>query len=727
MKKLVTLLNCCFLIISMKAQIPTQPAMNFHKHFCGNSALPGDNQGLSVDTYKNKVIMGAHQHAYIGSTYAPNVGCAFIFEETSPNTWVETKLSPPDGKAYDSFGTSVAINDSFAVVGAPYHSYHFSNSSPSNSILAIGAAYVFKKVGVGNWVFLNKLSGWAGQLNPYDNFGASVCIDDDKTIAVGAPGFQYDAGGVNAISTSGAVFVWQYTTTPFPHFTNQIPTHHITAPHRRTASFFGVSVAIDSDRLVIGSPGYPSTSSTATVNMLGAAGAAYVLTKNTNNQWQHSHFLYNTAGPYRMAGAEFGKSVAIHDSVIVIGCPGQDATPTSTLVYQGMAIAFKQDASGNYNLINFLTSPNALTGAKFGASVSVHNRQIIVGGREGNKVGNPSNSGICALYKENTSGQFQQQNWSTGYAPNNSSSGDWFGSSVSIYKNRFVGGGMGISYTPASSTPSGNIGAGFMFCGAASYSTHPTNKIVCENSSTQFSVSTFFVDTYQWQVSTNNGSTWSNINNSGIYSGANTNKLTLSNIPLNHNGYWYQCLISNECSTSPYVSNTAVLTVDAGPGITFTMNPNLFCTNSSTVTLSAYSIWGGSYSGAGVSGNQFNPATAGVGTHTIGFTSTNGSTGCSYTAVQTVTVSTCAGLPETSTNSAIMLYPNPSNSFVHIENAAGNIRMLKIYNILGCEVMKVQPDAEKVSIDVRNFPGGNYLIEISTHHKTERRKITITR
>lgn len=726
MKKLVTLLNCCFLLISMKAQIPTQPAMNFYKHFCGNGASSGDNQGSSVDTYKNKVIMGAHYHNYVGSTYLPNVGCAFIFEEISPNNWVETKLSPPDGKAYDNFGQSVAINDSFAVVGAPYHAYHFSNISYTNPMNAIGAAYVFKKVSVGNWVFLNKLSGWAGQLNPNDYFGTSVCIDDDKTIAVGAPGFQYDAGGTNAVFSNGAVFVWQYTTTPFPHFTNQIPTHHITAPLRIAGAYFGSSVDIDNNKLVIGSHNYRYTSATASVNMVNGAGAAYILTKN-NNQWQHSHFLYNTAGPYRMAGAEFGRSVAIHDSVIVIGCPGQDATPSSSLILQGMAIAFKQDASGNYNLINFLTSPNPVTGAKFGSSVAVHNRQIIVGGGQGNKAGNASYSGICVLYKENAAGQFQQQNWSTGYAPNNSFANDYFGSSVSIYKNRFIGGSIGTSYTPASPTPSGNIGAGFMFCGAASYSTHPVNKIVCENSSTQFSVSTFFVDTYQWQVSTNNGSTWSNISNSGVYSGATTNKLTLSNVPLSYNGNWYQCLISNECSVSPYVSNTAVLSVDAGPGITFTMNPNLFCTNSSAVTMNAYSIWGGSYSGTGVSGNLFNPAIAGAGTHTIGFTSTNGSTGCSYTSVQTVTVSTCASLSETSANSAIRLYPNPSNSFIHIENAAGNMRQLKIYNILGCEVMAVQPDAEKTNIDVRNFPQGNYLIEISTHHKTERRKITITR
>ncbi|PSG86119.1 beta strand repeat-containing protein, partial [Aurantibacter aestuarii] len=53
---------------------------------------------------------------------------------------------------------------------------------------------------------------------------------------------------------------------------------------------------------------------------------------------------------------------------------------------------------------------------------------------------------------------------------------------------------------------------------------------------------------YQWQESTDNGTTWTNITNGGLlptYSGATTAALTLSNIPINYQGYDYRVLISN--------------------------------------------------------------------------------------------------------------------------------------------------------------------------------------
>ncbi|GAA4362026.1 hypothetical protein GCM10023185_29580 [Hymenobacter saemangeumensis] len=63
---------------------------------------------------------------------------------------------------------------------------------------------------------------------------------------------------------------------------------------------------------------------------------------------------------------------------------------------------------------------------------------------------------------------------------------------------------------------------------------------------------------------------------------------------------------------------------------------------STCVTAPAYALTGGSpaggtYSGPGVSGGQFNPATAGVGTHTITYSYTDG-TGCSATATRPLTV-----------------------------------------------------------------------------------------
>lgn len=83
-------------------------------------------------------------------------------------------------------------------------------------------------------------------------------------------------------------------------------------------------------------------------------------------------------------------------------------------------------------------------------------------------------------------------------------------------------------------------------------------------------------------------------------------------------------------------SATQTITVNALP--TVTLNPlSSVCQGANPVTLSGGSPAGGTYSGTGVTGNQFDPVAAGVGTHTITYTYTGANT-CSATATQNITV-----------------------------------------------------------------------------------------
>jgi hypothetical protein len=50
---------------------------------------------------------------------------------------------------------------------------------------------------------------------------------------------------------------------------------------------------------------------------------------------------------------------------------------------------------------------------------------------------------------------------------------------------------------------------------------------------------------YQWQVSTDNGSTWNNVNDGGWYSGATTPVLTITGSVSSMNGYKYRCSANN--------------------------------------------------------------------------------------------------------------------------------------------------------------------------------------
>ena len=66
-------------------------------------------------------------------------------------------------------------------------------------------------------------------------------------------------------------------------------------------------------------------------------------------------------------------------------------------------------------------------------------------------------------------------------------------------------------------------------------------------------------------------------------------------------------------------------------------NLNAVCVNAAAFALSGGTPIGGTYSGVGVAGGSFNPALAGVGTHTITYSYTNGN-GCQNFATKTIVV-----------------------------------------------------------------------------------------
>ncbi len=93
-----------------------------------------------------------------------------------------------------------------------------------------------------------------------------------------------------------------------------------------------------------------------------------------------------------------------------------------------------------------------------------------------------------------------------------------------------------------------------------SISSHPGSSSVSVNGNTTFTVSANNASSYQWQISTNSGSTWSNLSNGGVYSGVTTSTLSLTTIPLSYNGYQYRCVASGTCNPAAN-SNAATLTV----------------------------------------------------------------------------------------------------------------------------------------------------------------------
>jgi uncharacterized protein (TIGR02145 family) len=102
--------------------------------------------------------------------------------------------------------------------------------------------------------------------------------------------------------------------------------------------------------------------------------------------------------------------------------------------------------------------------------------------------------------------------------------------------------------------------------------TQPTNRQLSTNCDASFSITTpaGYVVLYQWQASSNGGSTWANISNGGtspVYSGVTTSTLNLSNVPLAYNNYKFRCVVSSLCGPNES-SSAATLTIAASSIVT---------------------------------------------------------------------------------------------------------------------------------------------------------------
>jgi hypothetical protein len=90
------------------------------------------------------------------------------------------------------------------------------------------------------------------------------------------------------------------------------------------------------------------------------------------------------------------------------------------------------------------------------------------------------------------------------------------------------------------------------------------------------------------------------------------------------------------------------------------------CGNSGLVGLPMSTPSGGIYSGNGVIGGNFDPTSAGIGTHDIIYTYTDGNS-CINSDTTIITVQLCTGVDNIGNDFGILIYPNPSTGQFIIE------------------------------------------------------------
>ena len=175
-------------------------------------------------------------------------------------------------------------------------------------------------------------------------FGQVVAASADYVV-VSAP--LEDAGPQDA----GAVYVYR------TRDGSRLRT--IAHPQPQALSHFGSSLALDGDLLVVGAPAQD-------VAAIQDAGAAYVF------DLRSGALLSTLTKPGGLAGDNFGASVALSGSRVVVGAPGDDTGAINT----GAAFVL---AARTGSLIQRLPNPTPTASEAFGSSLAVEGDTLVVG------------------------------------------------------------------------------------------------------------------------------------------------------------------------------------------------------------------------------------------------------------------------------------------------------------------------------------------------------------
>jgi len=118
-----------------------------------------------------------------------------------------------------------------------------------------------------------------------------------------------------------------------------------------------------------------------------------------------------------------------------------------------------------------------------------------------------------------------------------------------------------------------------------SITTQPVNRSICDGASTTFSAIAAGSNlTYQWQVSTDNGATFNNITNSGVYTDATTATLKLTAATVSMNGYKYKLAVSGTCP-STVISSIVTLTVNPIPTSVISGSTTVCANTAATISI----------------------------------------------------------------------------------------------------------------------------------------------
>lgn len=180
---------------------------------------------------------------------------------------------------------------------------------------------------------------------------------------------------------------------------------------------------------------------------------------------------------------------------------------------------------------------------------------------------------------------------------------------------------------------------------------------------------------------------------------------------------------ANGCAGTPV---TFTITVNPSPSVAFTTLPALVCVYGADVTLSGATPAGGTYSGTGVTGTTFDPATAGVGAETITYTYTDANN-CAGTATANIEVSECLSVDESTAAGNLVVFPNPATQQVTFRFSGSPVDQAEV-TILSLEGKVVYQNrflGNQGTVDVSTLARSTYFVRIKANDKETTTKLVL--
>jgi len=331
------------------------PILAQNAYLKGPTADDNDLFGSSVATTGDTLVVGS-RFGGLGDT-----GTAVVFVRSGASWVQEDELIGLNTVGGDAFGGAVALEGDTLVVGASQQG-PFSSPAPLS-----GAAYVFTRSGT-TWTEEQFLKAPSPALA--DIFGGDVALSGD-TLVVGAPGEGGAAGAAHVFVRSGTTWTHQM---------------ELTASNAAAGDFFGRSVGISGDTIVVGAPFEASSGSGIGANQgdngAPSAGAAYVFTRSGTTWTQQAYLKASSSG----ASDQFGWSCTISGETIVVGAPFEQSTATgvngddTNNGFPGAGAAYVFVRSGStWTQEAYVKASNTGFADQFGFDVALLGDALIVG------------------------------------------------------------------------------------------------------------------------------------------------------------------------------------------------------------------------------------------------------------------------------------------------------------------------------------------------------------